>query len=149
MHQQEYVIPNPDLYPAIPSQDVLASFVRDQALRKLASSLRAPDTGQFTVSLERQFPKNTNVSLSYLNSRGSHVLRSRNINAPLPAIGARPLPGGDIYIYEPTGRFRQDQFIANVHARISRRYTPFGNYAWSKARSDTDERGPSRRSRMT
>jgi len=138
VHQQEFLIPNPDFYPNVPRPETLSGFVREQAIRRLASGLRAPDTAQFNVSLERQFPKNTTVSVGYLNSRGSHVLRSSNINAPLPSTGLRPLPGGNIYVYESSGRFRQHQLIANVNARINGRYTLFGNYAWSKAESDTD-----------
>jgi hypothetical protein len=139
IHQQTYLVPDPDFYPRIPSADTVSQYVQDDdVVRKLARSLRAPDTSQFTASLERQFPRNTKVSLSYLNSRGSNMLRSRNINAPLPSTGLRPLPGGNLYVYESSGRFRQQQLIANVNARISRRYTIFGNYAWSKAFSDTD-----------
>lgn len=138
VRQVTYMIPNPDFYPTVPVASDLPSYVQDQTVRQLASNLRSPDTQQFAVSFERQFPKNISLSLSYLNSRGSGMLRSRNINAPLPETGLRPLPGGNIYAYESTGRFRQDQLIANVNARVSRRYSMFGYYIWSKARSDTD-----------
>lgn len=141
VHQQEYLIPNPDFYPNVPAPDSLSVFVRDQAIRKIASDLRAPDTQQFALSLERQFPQNTTISVSYMNTRGVDALRSRNMNAPLPATGLRPLPGGNIYVYESTGRFQQQQFVANVNARISQRFNLFGNYTWSKARSDTDGAG--------
>lgn len=138
VHQQEYQIPNPDFYPNIPAPETLSSFIRDQAIRRVASDIRAPSTQQLAFSLERQFPKNTTVSLSYMDTRGTDVLRSRNINAPMPQTGLRPLPGGNIYVYESSGRFRQQQFVANVNARINRSYNLFGNYTWGKARSDTD-----------
>jgi hypothetical protein len=138
VHQQQFLIPNPDFYPNVPRPDALSGFVRDEAIRQLAPTLRAPQTSQFTVSLERQFPRNTNVSVSYLDSRGSHTLRSRNLNAPLPSTGLRPLPGGNVYVYESTGRFQQQQLIVNASTRISQRYTLFGNYAWGNAKSDTD-----------
>ncbi len=133
-----YLISNPDFYPAVPDAATLSDYVQAQTVRQLAPALRAPDTQQFAVSLERQLPKNILLSVSYLNSRGTGLLRSRNINAPLPETGLRPLPGGNIYAYESTGRFRQDQLIMNVNARMSRRYNMFGYYVWSKARSNTD-----------
>ena len=138
VHQQKYLIPNPDFYPVVPAPESLSAYAQDQTVRRLAPNLLAPSTQQLGVSLERQLPKNTTLSLSYLNSRGIDMLRSVNINAPLPGTGLRPLPGGNIYAYESTGKFRQDQFIVNVNARVSRRYSMFGYYVWSKARSNTD-----------
>ncbi|MFP5226496.1 MAG: hypothetical protein ACLGXA_02620 [Acidobacteriota bacterium] len=61
------------------------------------------------------------------------------MNAPLPETGLRPLPAGNIYTYESNGRFRQNQLIANVNARVSSRFNLFGYYVWSDARSDTDD----------
>lgn len=133
-----YMIPSPDFYPVVPDASSLSPYVQAQTVRRLSPDLRAPDTQEFAVSLERQLPKHIALSLSYLNSRGSGLLRSRNINAPLPETGLRPLPGGNIYAYESTGRFRQDQLIVNVNARLSQRYSMFGYYVWNKARSDTD-----------
>lgn len=141
VHQQQYLIPNPDFYPAVPPIDNLSVFLQDQAVRNLATNLRAPGTAQFALSLERQFPKNNIVSLSYMNSRGFDMLRSRNINTPLPSTGLRPYPGGNIYVYESNGRFRQNQLIANFNARVSNRFSMFGYYSWSDARSDTDGPG--------
>ena len=141
IHQLQFLIPNPDFYPAIPSIDSLSPFVQDQAVRKFAATLRAPSTRQFALSFDRQFPKNVSLSLSYMSSRGLDMLRSRNINAPLPATGLRPYPGGNVFAYESNGRFQQHQLIANANARVSRRFNMFGYYSWSNARSDTDGAG--------
>jgi hypothetical protein len=138
IHQQQYRIPNPDFYPAIPPADSLSAFVQDQAVRKLAPNLHAPGTAQFALSVERQLAKNTIASLGYMNSRGFDMLRSRNLNTPEPATGTRPYPGGNIYAYESNGRFRQNQIIANINARVSNQFSMFGYYTWSSARSDTD-----------
>ncbi len=148
-HQIQYVVPSPDFYPNIPALDLLAANIRQQAIRIKANNLRAPYTAQAAFSAERQLPKNITVSLTYTNSRGVHTLRSRNINAPLPGTydpsvptsGIRPFSGGNIYQYESTGVFRQNQVIVNVNARINRRYNLFGFYSWSKANSDTDGAG--------
>jgi hypothetical protein len=141
IRQQQYMIPNPDFYPIVPSTGFLSGFVQNQAVRVLGPGLRSPYTQQMALSVERELVKGTTLSVTYMNSRGLHTLRSRNINAPLPDTGLRPLPGGNIYAYESSGRFRQHQVIANVNARITRRYSLFGYYTWSKARSDTDGAG--------
>jgi len=149
VHQREYVVPDPDFYPDIPSVASLSGNVRQEAIRVMDGNLRAPYTAQAALTLERQLPKNTTVSLTYSNLRGVHVLRSRNINAPLPGTynplvpdsGSRPYGGGNLYLYESTGTFRQNQFIVNVNARVSPRLSLFGYYVWSKANSDTDGSG--------
>lgn len=141
VHQQQFLIPNPDFYPDIPSIDSLSGYIQDQAVRKFATRLHAPSTRQFAVSFDRQFPRNVSLSLSYMDSRGVDMLRSRNINAPLPATGLRPYPGGNVFAYESNGRFQQHQMIANLSARVSRRFNMFGYYSWSNARSDTDGAG--------
>jgi hypothetical protein len=147
--QQEFLIPNPDFYPAIPAPGDLSGFAQQQVIRVLGDGLRAPYTQQLALSVERQLVKNVTLSATYTNSRGVDTLRSRNINAPLPGTydplipgsGVRPFPGGNLYAYESAGRFRQNQFFANVNARINKRYTLFGYYTWSKAQSDTDGAG--------
>lgn len=146
IHQQEFLIPNPDFYPAIPPPAELSGFSALQAVRTLGRSIRAPYTQQFAMGVERQVLKNTVVSFTFTNSRGVHTMRSRNINAPLPGTydpqiptsGIRPMAGGNIYAYESSGRFRQTQMIANVNARISARWNLTGYYTYGNANSDTD-----------
>ena len=142
VQQKAYLIPNPDFYPNVPPESYLSSFVQDQARRILAPDIKSPYIQQLSVSLERQFPKNTTVSLTFSDVRGLRTLRSRNTNAPYPGTSDRPNPdGGNIFDYESTGHFRQQQFIVNVNARLNRRYTLFGNYSFNNARSDTDGAG--------
>lgn len=144
--QQGFLIPNPDFYPHVPANSVLTGFTQDQVVRVLGDGLRAPHIQQLAFTIERQFWNKVTASASYTNSRGVDSLRSRNTNAflqgtydPLvPDSGVRPLQQGNIYAYESAGRFHQDQFIANVNARISKRSTLFGYYTWSSAESDTD-----------
>jgi hypothetical protein len=101
-------------------------------------SLRSGKSGSIRIPFR---PNTTESALGGMDS-----LRSRNTNAFLEgtfdplitASGVRPFPGGNIYAYESGGRFRQDQFIANVNARINKRSTLFGYYSWSSAKSDSD-----------
>ena len=148
--QQQYLVPDADFYPDVPSLDTLAAQRLPQAIRQVAPDLRAPYTVQEAIGIDRQLPKNITVSATYANSHGVHMLRSRNINAPLPdtydpqdpASGIRPYGGTEnVYLYESSGIFNQNQLIVNFSARISPRFRLFGNYMLSRARSNTDGAG--------
>ncbi|MDQ3806379.1 MAG: hypothetical protein M3416_21430, partial [Acidobacteriota bacterium] len=137
-------------FPNVPTLAELQAFAIPQTVRRLASDLRAPYTMQAALSVERQLPFNTTVSVSFIGARTLHVLRSRNVNAPLPdAAGlpirdadgdfVRPLPGlGNIFQYESGGRFGQQQLVVNLNNRFSRRATFSANYIFNRARGDSD-----------
>jgi hypothetical protein len=149
VHQRQYLIPDPDFYPNIPPASSLSGNLAQEAIRAIDRNIRAPYTAQAALTIERQLPKNTTISLTYTNLRGIHTLLSRNINAPLPGTydplvpesGLRPFAGGNIFQYESTGTFRQNQLIVNVNARVGPRFGLFGYYVWNKADSDTDGAG--------
>lgn len=78
------------------------------------------------------------MATNFLHSKGSHTLRTRNINAPLPT-GARPFGGGNgIYLYETSGVYRQNQWITNVNAKVNSKLTLSGFYAFGSAHGNTD-----------
>jgi len=148
--QQLFLVPNPDFFPNIPAIADLEGNAAPQTIRRVAADLRAPYTIQSAVGIERQLPKNITVAVTYSNSHGVHILRSRNINAPLPGTydpldptsGVRPYGGSEnIYQYESSGIFNQSQLITNFNARVSSRYSLFGFYMLNQARSNTDGAG--------
>jgi len=148
--QQQYLVPNPDFYPTIPSLQTLAASRQPQTLRQTAPDLRAPYVTQAAVALERQLARNVTLAVTYTSSHGVHLLRSRNINAPLPgtydplnpADSVRPFGGTEnIYQYESSGLFDQNQLITNFNARISPRFTLVGFYMLSGAHSNSDGAG--------
>jgi hypothetical protein len=90
------------------------------------------------------------------------VLRTRPLNAPLPGTfipgvpgsGIRPLNCADyissdinpsticnIYQYESSGRFNQNQFIVNFNSRFSRNASLNAFYVFAHANSDADGSG--------
>jgi Carboxypeptidase regulatory-like domain len=107
-------------------------------------NLHAPYTMQSAVSLERQLGSVGTVSLTYLYSRGLHQFILKNVNAPLPNQGdsTRPLldtyGNGNVYQYNSDAIFKQNQLIANVNFRISRRISLIGYYVLGYANSDTN-----------
>ncbi|HXN23248.1 MAG TPA: carboxypeptidase-like regulatory domain-containing protein [Candidatus Dormibacteraeota bacterium] len=118
--------------------DPLAGSLGTPTIRRVSPQLHAPYTLQTAVSLERQLSRAANISVSYLNARGVHMLVSQNINAPLPITGVRPFGNiGNIYEFESAGVFRQNQLMINGNIRNGARFSLFGFYSLSYANSDT------------
>ena len=146
--QQSFVIREPDFYPNVPTVSSLVAAKRTQAIREVDNDLMAPRISQAVVGFDRQLPYHLSLSMNYIYSRGTHQLRSRNINAPLPGTydasvigsGVRPYgtDAGDLYLYESSGTFRQQQLMANVRAQISPRISLMGFYVYGHAHGDTD-----------
>jgi len=128
-----------DRFPNAPSVAELSAFNVPQSIRRTDPNLRAPYTMETAFSLERQLPHNVTLSVSYIGARTLHVLRSRNINAPFPSSGVRPFGNvGNIFEYESSGRFNQNQLIVNFNNRLSPKLSLFGNYVLNYANGDTD-----------
>jgi hypothetical protein len=126
-----------DSFPNPPSAAALGAFNVPQTIRQVAPDLQSPYTLETSFSVERQLVSNVTLSVSYIGARTLHVLRSRNINAPIN--GVRPIPGvGNIFQYESSGRFNQNQLIVNFNNRLSRKFTLFSNYVLNYANGDTD-----------
>jgi len=142
VNQQQYVVSGPsvlDLFPTAPAVTALAAFTAPQTTRLVSPDLRTPYTLQSAFSLERQLPFNFTASASFLYTRTLHLLRSRNLNAPLPGGGGQP-PGdrGPALAYESSGVHKQRQLIIGVNNFVGRRLNLFVNYILNQARSDTD-----------
>ena len=139
--QQQYIVTNPDFYPFAPALAELGARQAPLAVRQVDGSLQAPRIYQTAIGIERQLPRNSTFAVNYVFSRGTHMLRTRNINAPLPG-GEYPLGSpGVVYSYESSGSMRQNQLIANFNSRLSRRFSFFGFYALNSSKGDTDGAG--------
>ena len=162
VNQQQFTVQNPDFFPLIPSPALLAAFAVPGSVYRLDDNIEAPYTLQGVFSVERQLPRNFTVAVSYINLRTLHVLRTRPLNAPLPGTfipgipesGVRPLNCADfippdinpstrcnIFQYESSGRYHQNQFIVNLSSRLARNSTLNAYYVLQSAKSDTDGSG--------
>ena len=149
--QQQYVVTNPDFYPAIPTPAQLQQLATNSPTTyTVANNLHVPYTSEAAFSVEQQVTKNATVSLTYLNSRGVHQLILRNANAPLPGTynpadptsGVRPLGSNEnIYQYNSGGVFKENQLITNVRFSLGNKLSLFGFYALSFANSDLGSGG--------
>jgi hypothetical protein len=137
--QQQYVVANPDFFPTPPPVSSLAELAPAQTIQKISSTLRAPYVMQSAVGFERQLPMHTTVAITYANTHGLHLLRSQDINAPLPGTGVFPFGTTDpIFLMESAGLYNQNQLITNVNSRVSEPISLFGNYVYNRAMSNTD-----------
>ncbi len=163
VQQQQFVIGggNPLLSQAVftlngvtnvPTPAQLSMFSpRSSTPRVIANDLQAPYIIQSALSLERQLPGRSTLSLYYVASRNLHLIRSRNINAPVCPAGTicptdsdqrnalRPDPTtGNIYQTESSGVLEQQMLIVSFRTFYNRNFTLFGNYRLGKVKSNSD-----------
>lgn len=154
-NQLSYVIKDPTEYNSdftlVPGLAGVSASTAEQRYQ-IDSQLRAPYLMQAVIGVERQFFSRTTMSVNFINSRGVHELRTVDINAPLPgtyaydasagvatARGIRPYGNiGDIYDYQSTGSFKQNQLAVSVNSQLGRRITLFSRYMYGSAHSNTD-----------
>ena len=154
INQTQYIIRDPLFYPNVPDVATLAALSAQESgtdthgLYQVETRLRAPYMIQAATGIERQLPHGTSIAVNYSSTRGVHELLTRDINAPLPttfnslgeAIGPRPFgaAAGDIFQYEGSGVFRQNQLIVTMNAKVNPSLSLFGYYVYGRATSDTD-----------
>jgi hypothetical protein len=128
-------------FPAVPS--VASVPATQQTIWKVAPNLQAPTVYLTGLQVERQLPKNITAFVGVFSLRILHVIRARDINAPLPPLfNTRPNPLlGDVNQYESSGTFRQNQMFVGFNSRLNPRITLSGNYVLSKSSNDTDGQG--------
>ncbi|MGH9874312.1 MAG: hypothetical protein ACRD9S_17810, partial [Pyrinomonadaceae bacterium] len=136
--------PSPlDSFPAVPLTSSL--IAARQITWRVADDLQAPVVYLGGTQVERQLPKRFTLFAGLFLIRIQHVIRARDINAPIPGTnGMRPFgPVGEIYQYESSGRFNQNQLFIGFNNRFSRALTFFSSYALSKTTNNTDGQGSS------
>jgi hypothetical protein len=152
-NQVTYLIRNPTIYDSsfstqMPLSEI--SLANSQQKYILDGNLQATRLMQTVIGFERQLFSRTTLNSNFTYSRGTHELRTVDINAPLPGTyiydantvlvsGIRPYSyDGDIYDYQSTGTFKQAQLSIGVNTSIGKRVTLFSRYAYGHAHSDTD-----------
>jgi hypothetical protein len=148
--QQQYIFTNPDFYPNVPPLGSLPSVAPPTAIQRISPSLRAPYLMQSAVGFERELPLSTTIAITFANTHGLHILRSRNVNAPLPGTYTPGIPGsgvfplgrlGPVFAMESSGLYNQNQVTVNVTSRINRDVSLTGSYQYNRAKTNTDGLG--------
>ena len=132
---------------AVPS--VAGIPATQQTIWQVDPHIQTPTVWVLGTQVERQLPRNMTMFIGFFNLRIVHVIRARDVNAPLPRTiteltpnGIRPDPTkGEIYRYEASAQFNQRQFFIGFNSRFSRMIQVNGNYSWSKTTNDSDGQG--------
>jgi hypothetical protein len=97
---------------------------------------------QWNLTVDRRVSASTLVGLGYAGSKGTHLVRSRDLNQPRPGPGPvaarRPNPAFSGIFFSETGAnssFHSMQ--ARLERRLSRRLGGLASYTWSKSIDDT------------
>lgn len=140
--QTSYVVYSPDFFNPNAPVTNLSTAGQIPTIYRIAPNLQAPRTMQGAVSVERQINKSTKLSVTYMNSRGDRQLLTNNINTPeLGSFPAAPVyPNGipeNIFDYESSGIYRQNQLIVNTNVRAGAKVMLVAYYTLGYANSDT------------
>ena len=131
----------------VPTVESLAAFASPQIVRRIAPDFQAPTFVMTAINFERQLTKRLTMYLVAFNYRGKHLLRLRNINAPLPGTfdpenvdaAVRPFGNvGDIYYYESSARFNDYRFFGGVRRQMNKGFSLFANFGTGRGKTDTD-----------
>jgi hypothetical protein len=138
----------PDCVSTVPS--VAGASAAQQTVWRVVPHLRVPTVYVAGTQVEHQLPHNFTVSVGAYAIHILNVIRARDTNAPIPGsftianpAGIRPNPGGEIYQYEATGRFHQEQMFVGFNSRLNPQFSLSGSYVLSKTTNDSDGQGSS------
>jgi hypothetical protein len=125
-------------------EDPLASgagTVVPPSVVQLAPDLVTPRVTQASLGVERRVWEDTFLGVEYLHTRGDHLFRTRDINAPAPGSGQRPdarfLNVGQI---ESTASLRSNALTLSLTGQLGGDIDLRGQYTYS--RSTDDASGP-------
>ena len=131
----------------MPTIETLSAFASPQIVRRIADDFQAPTFVMTAVNFERQLPAKFTFFAVAFNYRGKHLLRLRNINAPLPGTydpehpdsAVRPLGNiGDVYYYESSAKFNDYRFFGGLRRQMSKGFSVFANFGGGRGKTDTD-----------
>lgn len=101
-------------------------------------SMTLPRIYQASATLERQLPGGVVATGDFTYQRGTHLFRTRNINAPLPVSLVRPSPnGGNVDQIESSASSRGEIFNLTVKSPPNKHYQLFAQYTLSHLWDDT------------
>jgi outer membrane receptor protein involved in Fe transport len=113
----------------------------------MSSPWEIPSLSKWSLDVQRQLPGDVVLQVGYVGSRGAHILRTRDMNQPVPstsiATGAispnavRPYPGfAGITTYDTVANSIYHSLQASGVRRFAGGFSVQGSYTWSKSIDD-------------
>jgi len=134
--QQSFVVFAPAFFPAIPSVSSLISAKLPQQIQIVDAHLQSPQIWQVSVGVDRQIGKMMRISANYNESRGIHLQRPVDINAPVN--GAFPFGDPQIRLLtEASGFSRTHQLTVTPSLNYKKTFIA-GFYTLSYGKNDSE-----------
>lgn len=135
-HQEQVIIP----FPTFPNPfQSGGATVRPPTIREFAQQLNTPYSMMTTIGVEHSFRGGFMGSLGYTFTRGEHLFRSRNLNAPFPATFTAPDPSiGPLLELESTANSKRHELRFGLQRRLSKNFSLFSNYTLASTKNDAD-----------
>jgi hypothetical protein len=134
--QDSYLIQNPSFFPIIPPLGILQASMQPQQYQYMYSGIQAPRVYQWSLGVDRQINRYFRMSANYIGSRGTHVLRSLNINTPID--GVYPYTDKELrMLNESTGFSRNNMLIISPNLSYKKLFL-FGYYGFSHGMTDAE-----------
>jgi hypothetical protein len=131
----EVVIANPS-YPDPYSSG--QSITGPPSVVRLAPDIATPSFVQTSIDVEREVWRKNWITAEYTFLDGSHLLRSRNINAPLPGTAWRPTPDFlNINQIESSAFQRSHAMTVTWRGHLKKIFEPYAQYVFSRTTNDT------------
>jgi hypothetical protein len=132
-----YTILNPS-YPDPFAGGVTLSKVPTN-VAQLAPGVQIPYSLQYSLNVERQIAKSFSAVIGYRATRGHHLFRSVDVNAPLPpdftAVPDASL--GHVQQIRSDGRLRSDALELTLRGRRGKKLSGQAQYTFSRASNNT------------
>jgi len=151
VNQQQFLVTNPDFFPNVPQVSALLDQRQPSNTYRFDANLRAPALPMWAVTLERQLPAKSTISVTYFGLRGTHLLQTVNINSPLPGTydptlpdsGVRPYgnAAGNLFTWESGGNINQEMAWLQLNNRISKKFSMTTYYTLMFANGNIDGPG--------
>jgi Carboxypeptidase regulatory-like domain/TonB dependent receptor-like, beta-barrel len=133
VRQRQIIIDRPRASDPLDGRLIKPSF------NKLAADLRTPYQMHSAIGVEQRLPRDLILTINYNYVRGTHLFRSRNINAPPPGAFARLNPEFDrIAQLESSSSSTYHGMTAGFSQSLGERLSLFGSYTFSRAIDDAD-----------
>ena len=106
---------------------------------RLAPDLQAPYLSQTSVGVEQELWHKNSLTVEYSFLHGTHLFRSRNINAPFPQTEVRPDPNFlNINQVESSAFERSHSLTVTFRGRLGKFFEPYAQYVFSNTTNNTD-----------
>lgn len=116
-----------------------SSLVTRPGITTIDPNIENSYTQQANIQIERELPYNSSVSVGYINTRGLHLIISRNVNVPTCTIAVdpnlcRPDPNfGNNGRFESSGNSDYNGLVVSFNKRANRFAGMRVSYTFSKA----------------